>query len=167
MNADPALLELLTETLHTLRNGNRLAVVLIDELRALRSDLGERRTATAPRDLSKADRLHLEALLPAIVQTSATERVTVNALTAAARGRTRSAKALRTAINESGLNAMQIGRLLKRASEADAAVAGFHVDRCGDSRAGAVFAFISATAKEREDRDPLNIAASFRETRTT
>ncbi|MBI4290326.1 MAG: hypothetical protein HY661_02460 [Betaproteobacteria bacterium] len=135
-----------------------LLVVVIDELRGLRSDLAGRKAAKNPRVLSADDVRVLLPLLPAIAAAMGDETFTVHHLTAAAQGRTRAAKTLRAALDATGMNPLQIGRLLRRAAESEMQIAGFHAHRIGPSREGAMFC---VDAKSREHHLASGIAQAL------
>ncbi|OGA13742.1 MAG: hypothetical protein A3H32_14375 [Betaproteobacteria bacterium RIFCSPLOWO2_02_FULL_63_19] len=125
-----------------------LLAVLVNEVRELRRDLADRKSATRkPRTLAAGDIAMLTDLLPAIVATMGGAAATVRSLHVAASARTAEAKSLRAALDATGLNSLQLGRLLRRAMESETPCSGFYVHRIGASRDGVTF-IVNAEPRE-------------------
>ena len=159
---DPALLELLTEIRDKQERGNMLAMTLIEEMRGLRVDIqtaGRRPRKAKTQALSSADVAILADLLPAIVAAVGAESVTVRALEEATEDRTAEARSLRKALDATGMNGMQLGKLFARASKCDTPTADLYVHRIGDARDGVV---IRVDANHRDHHIAHGVAAALR-----
>lgn len=161
MTDDPAVLELLTEIRDALRNGNRLAVVMIDELRGLRDILERKAARRKSRSLSAADVAALSALLPKIAAAIGKESCTVHSLNEAASTRTAKAKALRAALAATGCDSPQLGRLLVRGANTGTQIAGFYLHKTGRSRNGVT---IRVDTEPRDHRTAYSATAGVRAT---
>jgi len=128
-----------------------LLATLIEEIRELRRDLAGRKASRKPRVLSTGDLAVLSELLPRIAAIMGVDRFTVREL--------REEKSLRKTIAETGLNPLQLGHLLRRATAAGAEVCGLHVRALGASREGVMF---SVDAEHRKRHMASGIAPSTR-----
>ena len=125
------------------RRTHELLEALIEEIRGLRAELGNRRDA-APR-VDREDRDLLDGILPAIASATGARAFTVSELQRHAR--LAEFANLRAAIDRAG-GGNRLGRLLKRAAGYE--IAGLRVEHIGEDREGLVFTVASCGELRRD-----------------
>lgn len=133
----------------TLARTNMLLVTLISEVRALHATMAGRKAASStPGALSPTDMRMLTPLLPAILAATGESAVNVNSLHVAASARTHAAKALRRALDATGMDHLRMGHLFRRAALSKTPIAGLFVHRLGKFSGSVAFS-IDARRPER------------------
>lgn len=125
-----------------------LLVTLIEEVRGLRADLAERKSAKKPHTLPDADRVVLVELLPAVREMFGEGEFGVGLLIRRSSERSSVAQRVKRAI--AGMNALRLGRLLVRAANVASPISTLYVHLVRRSRSGAVLCVSENTAEHRQ-----------------